>query len=108
MESLESSDSCTTCGAAVFEDMNFCPACGSAQQVDVSRSHAIVVKEFAAGALTNADEIARELLSNTTVKKIAGGAVLGMAIAAVVPFITFSVGATFGAAYVGYKTLTKD
>ncbi|MGB7655435.1 MAG: hypothetical protein WBL74_08140 [Novosphingobium sp.] len=93
---------------AKFDDMRFCPSCGTAQHDNQAKARALVVKEFAVGALANADEVARDLLSNPTIKKVAGGAMLGLGVAAVIPFLTFTAGATIGAAYVGYKALTKD
>ncbi len=72
------------------------------------KQRAIVIKEFARGTLENAGLTARDLLRNDTAKKVAGGAVLGLGVAAIVPFVSFTVGATLGGVYVGYKMLTKD
>ena len=108
MQEIESSTICVKCSEPVFGDATFCSACGTDQRATGIRDRAIVLRDFATGALQNADLAARDLLANDTIKKIAGGAVLGLGVATVIPFLTFTAGATLGAVFVGYKALTKN
>ncbi len=108
MQEIESSTICIKCTEPVFGDATYCSACGTDQRPSGMRERVVVLRDFAAGALENADLAARDLLANDTIKKIAGGAVLGLGVATVIPFLTFTAGATLGAAFVGYKALTKN
>ena len=99
---------CPSCGGAVFSEMRFCPECGGRQANPENETRMVVLKEFATGALENAEQAARDVLRNDMVKKVAGGAMLGLGAATVIPFLTFAAGATLGAVFVGYKALTKD
>ena len=108
MEPAVSSMPCGSCGGAVFAEMKFCPECGVGQKPGSNESRALVLKEFATGALQSAEQAAKDLLRNDLAKKVAGGAVLGLCAATVIPFVTLTAGATVGAVLVGYKALTKD
>ena len=108
MEPVLASLPCPSCGGALFSEMKFCPGCGVRQGKSENDTRVVVLKEFASGALENAELAAREVLRNDMVKKVAGGAMLGLGAATVIPFLTFTAGATLGAVFVGYKALTKD
>jgi hypothetical protein len=113
MDEIANPAPCAKCGAAIYAEARFCPGCGTqvlaadgAERSRAERSR--VVKAFVRGALRSADYTARELMKNETAQKVAGGAALGAGIAVIVPLLTIPVGATLGAAFVGYKLLTKD
>lgn len=108
MEEVAASVPCRRCGRPVFRSDDFCARCGVKVPASERNERAEVIREFAAGALHSADLTARELLRNNKVKRLAGGAALGAGVAMFVPFVTLSAGATLGAAFVGYKMLTKD
>jgi hypothetical protein len=99
---------CPRCDAAVYDDAAFCHTCGTSLARDEHPSRGTVVREFAAGALRQADKGAREIMKNPTAQKVAGTAALGAGIAIFVPFVTIAAGATLGAAWAGYKLLTSD
>ena len=63
--------------------------------------------DFVSGAAEGAGEVAKDLLASPATKKVAGGALLGASVAAILPVVTLTAGAVVGAALVGYKLLTR-
>jgi len=136
MAGVESSSLCVACGTAVFSDAAFCHGCGiptnspAIEVVVASKGSRIVgllakarnatkdaiqdpdnrraVKDFVAGTADNAAEIARDVASSPTTKKVAGGALIGAGVAAVLPVISITAGAVAGAALIGYKLLSRN
>lgn len=108
MSQVAASSPCVTCAKPVFEDQKYCPTCGTpVVRLNQSR-RAEIVRNFASGAMQSAGETALHLMRKKQVQKIAGGAALGAGAAIVVPLVSISAGAALGAAYAGYKLLTKD
>jgi len=105
MADVSASTPCPGCGAQVHSDYTYCHACGRALG---ARGKAEKVQGFVDGALRHAQNGTRAVMENATAQKVAGGALLGAGAAVLIPFVTMGVGATLGAAYVGYKLLKKD
>lgn len=99
---------CRSCGGPIYAEHRYCPGCGTRILTPTRAERAEVVREFASGALRSAEQTAWHLMRKDPVKKVAGGAALGIGVAAIVPLVPLSAGAALGAAYVGYKMLTKD
>jgi hypothetical protein len=134
VDEISTSTPCPKCSTAVFADAAFCHACGSRINREstspdgtgkrfaagfVGIGNAIgnlardprnrdAITTFVSGTATSVAQTARGALGNPVVQKVAGGAVLGMGVAAILPVVTLSAGAAVGAALVGYPLLTRQ
>ena len=107
MTEVSASTPCPGCGAQIYDDAAFCHACGKPTRRS-GGNRVDTALNIIDGALRQAQTGARVVMENSTAQKVAGGALLGAGAAVLVPFVTMGLGATLGAAYVGYKLLRKD
>jgi hypothetical protein len=90
-------DSCPKCSAPVFGEAHFCSQCGRPVGLSPSSDRVTALRDFATGALEEAENLVTQAIARPDVKKIAGGAVVGMGIGIALPIVTAGAGAVLGA-----------
>jgi len=101
-------DACPNCSAPVFGEALFCSQCGKSLGTLRPANRITTLRDFATGALDEAESFVTQAIARTDVKKIAGGALLGMGVGVALPILTAGAGAVLGAAFVGYKLMLSN
>ena len=99
---------CNKCAAALPEDANFCPSCGTqARPADSRESVGEMLVGFASGAAEEIRQTAEPVLKSETGRKVAAGAAIGAVAAVAIPFVSIGVGALVGAGVAAYRRLGR-
>jgi hypothetical protein len=102
---------CPACRFALPEGSKFCSECGISTQEALGQSQdegakALVVG-FARDTAREAGQLTRTVLKHDLTHKVVAGAAIGAAVAAIIPIVTFGLGAAVGGGIVAYKRLLK-